>query len=284
MPAPTSASDPWEPGDGAALCRAAQHRRRPQRTPAQSRSAPRPGRTVSGGEGQPHRGHLPDRDPPAAPRRRPRRPRSVSNNVPERPRRHIRGRGAGRREHGGLRRRAGTDTGRAGPDTETAWAEVPRAPAGRLLPWPRYVSAGGLPAAGRVPRSSHPERDRRQPACTSVARPCVGVAGSLRGAMRDRPALPTAEQGFEGLNLRAFGYGVKLPDLGASAHCRLQFGGLRLLRYRLSSVFAVAGSGSLKCGVPAFLHFGVFSYFIGNEIASTSLALQASSHGVYFVC
>lgn len=59
---------------------------------------------TGGGEGQPPRGHLPaGRAPRSAPQRQPQRPRSVSDNGPERPRRHIRGRGGGRREGGGER-------------------------------------------------------------------------------------------------------------------------------------------------------------------------------------
>lgn len=73
-----------------------------------------------------------------------------------------------------------------------------------------------------------------------------------------------------------------MPDLEGSANCRLQFGGLRL-RYRLSGVFAAADSENLKCGVPAFIPFGVFSCFMGNEVADTSQALQATSRGVCFV-
>lgn len=46
----------------------------------------------------------------------------------------------------------------------------------------------------------------------------------------------------------------------------------------------MAGSESLKCGVPAFILFGMFSYFIGKEVENTSQALQATSLGVYFVC
>lgn len=75
---------------------------------------PRAGhRTVRGGEGQPRRGATyPGRAPPAARRRQPQRPRSVSDNGPERPRRHIRGRGGGK---AGTRRGAAPATARTGP-------------------------------------------------------------------------------------------------------------------------------------------------------------------------
>lgn len=57
---------------------------------------------TEGGEGQPLRGHLPTgRAPRSTPQQQPQRPRSVSDNGPERPHRHIRGRGGGRREGGG---------------------------------------------------------------------------------------------------------------------------------------------------------------------------------------
>lgn len=76
-------------------------------------------------------------------------------------------------------------------------------------------------------------------------------------------------------------------DLGGgrgSAHCGMQFVGLRLLRHRLSGVFAVAGSEGLKCGVLALIPFGVFSHFFAKEVPNTSQALKAASHGVYFGC
>lgn len=92
---------------------------------------------MRGGEakGSPAGDTYPAALPPGLRAERPRRPRSVSDNGPERPRRHIRGRGGGK---------AGTRRGSQ------------RGPAGkRLLPppsWRVYVRAGG----GSIPRSSRP--------------------------------------------------------------------------------------------------------------------------------
>lgn len=115
--------------------------------------------------------HLPGRDPPAAPRFRPRRPRSVSNNVPERALRHIRGRGAGRREVAGLRRLAGTETG---PDRGTVSAG--RAPAPMASVRERWVGGSLFTSGTGAP----------QPAAPRWRVPVMGRQGLRRGAVRGR--------------------------------------------------------------------------------------------------
>lgn len=96
--------------------------------------------------------HLPGRDPPAAPRRRPRRPRSVSNNVPERALRHIRG---GAREGGkwsgcGAWRAPGrAGTGRAGRHRGTVST-------GRALAPMASVRERGVGGSLFTSRTDHP--------------------------------------------------------------------------------------------------------------------------------
>lgn len=143
-----------------------------------------------------------------------------------------------------------------------------------LSPQPGALSRHLLPGTAASP--PHP-----------VACPCDGGGGDPFPAGRGEPAprcrqRSRASKDWTTAHLRV--ERALMPDLGGSARYALQFGSLRLLRYRLLGVFAVTGSESLECGVLVFIPFGVFSYFIGKEVANTSQALQATSHGVYFVC
>lgn len=138
--------------------------------PPETRPARR--RTVRGGEakGSPAGDTYPAGLPPGLRAERPRRPRSVSDNGPERPRRHIRGRGGGK---------AGTRRGsQRGPGRK--W----------LLPpslWCVYVRAGG----GSIPRSSRPgpAEGKRLSLTGSPPVAAEGPGRRSRGARSFRPGL-----------------------------------------------------------------------------------------------